>query len=570
MQTIRLADLIAAIDGTVVPMGGVSQSRSPGATPDSAAGHPTASGVAARESPDRAGGRAAKEGRAPCWQGEMLALRRVVTDSRQVQPGDVFWAFRGQRVDGHTFVGDAVRRGARVCVVEAGRATEWEGQAADAVLIQVDDTLRALQRLAGWYRGRLTARVIAVTGSVGKTTTREMIHAVLSAARNVVRSPRNYNNHIGVPLSLLAIDSEHDLAVLELAASRSGEIAALAELVQPRVGVVTGVAPAHLKGFGTIEAVADEKASLLKQLPSDGLAVLPAADRWLAERSDWAGCPVQWIVEEQAERRSPADIVATDVSWLPPETGSAGGTLEPLNPTGTHRCGTLRFRVDGRLYEVAAGGRHLLRAALTALAVARWAGLSEEDVVEGFRRFRPVTGRCVPLAVGPWTVIDDTYNASPASCRAACRTLADWPANRRWLVIGDMLEMGDQTAAWHERLGRDAAAAGVDYLLVCGEQAGHVAAGACRGGLSPDRVVVRPGWGQLVSVLSERLEPGDVVLVKGSRAMRMERVIRGLREQANRVSLEKKQSRKPSAPIRTNDFNEGDKVPLLATDLRGS
>ncbi|HID23532.1 MAG TPA: hypothetical protein EYP14_14200, partial [Planctomycetaceae bacterium] len=173
-------------------------------------------------------------------------------------------------------------------------------------------------------------------------------------------------------------------------------------------------------------------------------------------------------------------------------------------------------------------------------------------------------------AIGPWTVIDDTYNASPASCRAACRTLAEWPAHRRWLVLGDMLEMGARTAAWHERLGRDAAAAGFDYLLVCGEQAGQVAAGARRAGLPPDRVIVRPGCSELVPVLVDRLEPGDVVLVKGSRAMRMERVIHALREHADGTSLKGRQSRKPSDPIRTAPFEEGDKVPLLATDLRGS
>ncbi|HID23192.1 MAG TPA: hypothetical protein EYP14_12425, partial [Planctomycetaceae bacterium] len=243
MQTIRLTDLIAAIEGTAGPMGDASRSRRPGADPDSAAEHPTASGAVAKESLTRTGDRAAKEGRAPSGQGESLPVPRIVTDSRQVQPGDVFWALRGERLDGHAFVGDAVQRGARVCVVDADRVTECKGPAAEAVLIQVDDTLTALQRLAGWYRCRLATSVIAVTGSVGKTTTREMIQAVLSAGRRVIRSPRNYNNQIGVPLSLLAIEPHHELAVLELAASHSGEIAALAELVRPHVGVVTGVAP---------------------------------------------------------------------------------------------------------------------------------------------------------------------------------------------------------------------------------------------------------------------------------------------------------------------------------------
>ena len=429
---------------------------------------------------------------------------RVTIDSREVRSGDLFWALRGERHDGHNFVPEAMRRGAIAAVVQRGTVLNTA-----ELLIDVDDTLAALWDFAKWNRRRQTGRVVTVTGSFGKTTTREMIHAALSTCRRGVRSPKNFNNHIGVPLSLLQMERSDDYAVFELAASHIGEICELAQLAQPHIGVITGIGPAHLQSFGTIEQIVAAKSELLEALPEDGLAVLSGDDPVVRGMAYRASCPAVFVGETEDN-----DVRADNVQ--------------------VHND-TLRFVVDGQQFELNVVGRHHIGPALAAIAVARNQGLTDRQIADGLHKFRPVAGRCLSRRIGAWTVIDDTYNANPMSCRAACQAVKDWSgANKKWLVLGDMLELGDESSSLHRQLGHEAAASQVDVLLTCGLHAEQVAAGATSAGMHEQDVVAREECEQMFPFLERWIEPGDLVWIKGSRSTHMERVIEWL----ERISLE--------------------------------
>ena len=278
---------------------------------------------------------------------------RIATDSRQVRPGDLFWALVGERHDGHDYLADAFRAGAAAAIVE-----RVPDQLAGP-LIQVEDTLLALWDFAEHYRRQFDTLVIGVTGSVGKTTTRRMIHAALGANFCGIQSPYNYNNHIGLPLSLLQLDGNDEFAVLELGASRVGEIADLADIAQPEMGVLTAIRPAHLDEFGSIENIVRAKSELLEALPQSGVAVLNGDDDRVREAAHAARCTVTMVGE-----REDNDLVA---HWIRMENGS------------------LRFCVDENEYEVPAIGRHHLTAALAAIAIAREVGMRPNEIADGLR-----------------------------------------------------------------------------------------------------------------------------------------------------------------------------------------
>jgi UDP-N-acetylmuramoyl-tripeptide--D-alanyl-D-alanine ligase len=439
-----------------------------------------------------------------------LGFDRIEIDSRKVRRGDVFWALEGERHDGHHFIPEAQARGAAACVADARKL---KGVKLPAVA--VDDTRAALGCFAAWHRQRCDALVVAVTGSVGKTTTRNMVHAVLGARFTGVHSPHNYNNDVGVPLSLLAIEPQHEFAVLELAASRVGEIGPRARLVQPEVGLITAIAPAHLAGFESLDNIGWTKGELLETLPPSGFAVLNGDDELVRRQAPRANCPVRFAGE-----RVTNDIVARGIEV-------------------DH--GSLRFQVDRSKFSVPATGRHFLTAAVMAVAVGREIGMSDEEIAAGLKAFRPAAGRCQVVRIGPWTVIDDTYNASPRSMQAACDLLRDWQgANQRVLVAGDMLELGPQSDQFHAEVGANAARAGVDCLVALGAQAAVIAGTAKHTGMDAGCLGACRDLDTLAVLLDCWLEPGDLVLVKGSRGMRMELVLERLRELAGSRKQEAK------------------------------
>jgi UDP-N-acetylmuramoyl-tripeptide--D-alanyl-D-alanine ligase len=445
-------------------------------------------------------------GNAPGLSGVAPVIRRVSTDSRNIQEGDLFWALSGKNHDGHDFVDAARRRGAIGSIVARSRAKDLKGQ-----MIVVDDTLQALADFARWYRQQRETMVIGVTGSVGKTTTREMIHAVLSARHAGRQSRQNYNNEVGLPLSLLELGNDDEFGVLEMGAARVGDIRHLCEIACPEAGVLTRVGPAHLETFGSLENIYQGKGELLEALPAHGFAVVPGDDEQMRNMARRAACSVIHVGEGSQNA-----IQATNV------------TFEP---------GRLRFCVDRCDYEIPAPARHYLTAALCALGVAKEIGMDVAAIAEGFQRFTGAPGRCKAEQVGAWTLIDDTYNANPLSMQAACLCLRDWPASgNRLLIAGDMLELGKDSARCHRELGACVADMRINRLLAFGEQAKHVADGALRAGMNRHVIADCHDLETLYAVLDCWLTPGDVILVKGSRGMRMERIVQWLKQQGREAT----------------------------------
>jgi UDP-N-acetylmuramoyl-tripeptide--D-alanyl-D-alanine ligase len=431
-----------------------------------------------------------------------MTFERVETDSRRIRPGDLFWALKGANHDGHDYLAEAAERGAVACVGEQGRV-----ESLDLPVIAVPDTQLALWDFASWYRTQISARIIGVTGSVGKTSTRHMIYSMLSSVLPGTESPGNFNNEIGVPLSLLGINDEDQFASIELAAAKAGDIGDLTRIARPEIGVITSVAPCHLATFGSLEEIARTKGELLDYLPEDGLAILNGDDEWVREMACFARCNVIQVgVGEHCDLR--AESVHSD-------------------------NGFMKFLVDGDEYAVQAPGTHWLTSALAAIAIGREFGLSSDSIQAGLAEFLPVPGRCKAVPVGEWTVIDDSYNASPASMAAACEVLRNWQgASRKILVTGDMLELGQEAENYHTELGKQAARAGIDGLISIGEFASTVLRSARSAGMSGG-CLAECRRDEIAELLLDCwLEPGAVVLVKGSRAMKMETLVDQIRELA--------------------------------------
>ena len=427
-------------------------------------------------------------------------LARVVIDSRKVVPGDVFWALPGKRAQGSDFAADAFSRGA-VGVVSASTAVS---PPAGRWALAVNDAQQALWQLAAEQRRRFGGQVIAVTGSVGKTTTREMIHAVLGSQCQGTASQRNYNNHIGVPLSLLAWTPNDDYAVVELAASATGEIAELAGLAQPHVGVITRIGEAHLSGFGSREQLAQAKGELLAALPRDGLAVLNGDDEVLQRLARRLHVNAVWF-----GKQADCDVVATDV-----RSGD----------------GRLSLTIEGERLVVPVWGRHHLTSILAAVAVGKEWGLSLTEMSEALADFRAPPMRCQVIEINGTKVINDCYNSSPTSMRAALDLLREFDApGQRIVVCGDMRELGDEEAGWHRALGDEVVTrCGADLLVACGQRAEEVVLAARRSGMPSERAVACDDPLEAVPQLRQWMHAGDVMLVKGSRAVGMERFISAL------------------------------------------
>lgn len=427
--------------------------------------------------------------------GSDVLVERVSIDSRTLQRGDAFWAIPGAQHDGHHFVVDAQRRGAALCVVERRKSAGHTGP-----LVVVEDTLAALGDFARWYRHQHESLVIGVTGSVGKTTTREMIYAVLSARHTGMQSRHNFNNEVGLPLTLLELRSGDEFGVFEMGAARIGDVRALCEIACPEVGVITKLGPAHLETFGGIDQVFQAKGELLESLSPQGFAVIGGDDERMRAMAVRAACPTILVGEKPGNQ-----VRATEV--------------EIKNQR-------LRFLVDRKRYEVPVAARHYLTAALCAIAVAREVGMEAGAIAAGLQTFSGQPGRCTIERLCGWTVIDDTYNANPTSMEAACICLRDFPAaGKKVLVAGDMLELGRESDKYHRDLGAFVAHTEIDLLLTLGASAAHVVQGALQAGMNAHAIAECHDLDSLFTILDCWLEPGDVILVKGSRGMQMERVV---------------------------------------------
>ncbi|NDY42337.1 UDP-N-acetylmuramoyl-tripeptide--D-alanyl-D-alanine ligase, partial [Dissulfurirhabdus thermomarina] len=454
-----------------------------------------------------AGDVAAATGGRLCGGGPDAWVAGVSTDSRRIAPGELFWALKGPRFDGHEFVGEALRRGAAGAVVQqdacGAHPGPLPGGASRNVIIRVADTLRALGDFAAWHRRRIGLRVFGVTGSCGKTTTKDLVAAVLGRRWPTVATRGNFNNLIGLPLTLLGARPEDRWAVLEMGMNQPGEIRRLCEIAGPEAGLVTTVQPVHLEGLGDIEGVAAEKAALFAALPASGVAVVNLDDPRVRAAAEGLACRrVTWSLA------GAAGAEARCRRWEPRKDG----TLAVFDLAGTVlEC---RLRLVG-VVNVA----NALAAAAAGLAV----GVPAAEIRAALEAAAPAPGRLrlAPLPGGR-RLLDDTYNANPASMRAALETLARWAGDRpRVAILGTMFELGAEAAAYHEALGAAAAAAGLSHLVAVGEFADRVARGA--GGMPCTALESTEALLEWLPAHAAGLCPeGGFVLVKGSRGMGLE------------------------------------------------
>lgn len=434
--------------------------------------------------------------------GAGTAITGFSTDSRTLQAGDLFIPLRGERFDGHDYLAQAVRNGAAACL------SEELVVGLSIPVVQVPDTLRALGDLARAVRRGFDAPVVGVTGTSGKTTTKEMLAAILARTGPGLKSAGNFNNLVGVPLTLFGLLAEQRWAVIEMGMSARGEIARLAEIAAPQIGIITNVGAGHLEKLGGISGVARAKGELFARLPAGGTAIVNADDSEVRQLPVANGVRrILFGTDPQAQVRASAigagEGAVTFVLHLP----------------------------DGEApVRLALPGRHNVHNALAAAAAALALGVALSDIVAGLGEFKPCPGRMelVPLPDGI-LLLEDSYNANPLSMRAALDALDDLGAGgRRIAVLGDMLELGPTAADLHSEVG--ALAAGrTDWLFTLGELGREIAAGAARAGLPTERIVAADSVEALLEHLRPLLQPGDRLLVKGSRGMRMERVSAGLR-----------------------------------------
>ena len=426
----------------------------------------------------------------------------VTTDSRRDCDGLLFVALRGANHDGHEHVAEAVRKGARGVVVDRPpHAIPGFDRAGAAFVVQVADTQRALLQLASEHRRRHRAKVIGITGSCGKTTTKDWLAGVLQCAMATVRSPGSYNNQVGVPLTLFAIRPETRAAVVEIGTNAPGEIGALTGVARPDLGIVTCVAAAHLQGLGSLEGVAREKAALPAGLGEDGVAILNGDDVACRAMAASTRATTKMVAIDRE-----ADWFATDLQF--------------------HAFGT-SFRLQGeRTVTVPRLGTHNVYNALFVIAAATELGVPEELVLQALSEVPAAARRLEPKRQAGITVFDDTYNMNPASARAGLQAIAGVPGpGRRIVVFGEMLELGGDSRALHEQLGAEVRRAGVDLLLAVGDGARPIAAGALAAGMQPVAVHCASTVDDALAVLLGELRVGDRVLCKASRRIALDRLV---------------------------------------------
>lgn len=447
------------------------------------------------------------------WEGQTVQVTGVCTDTRSLQPGDLFFALKGESSDGHCYVANALAKGAVAAVVsELVPAT-------DGIQLTVTDTLAALGNLANGYRRRFSIPIIGITGSVGKTSTKEMLAKALSAVCPTLANEKNFNNEIGVPHTLFRLESEHRVGVIEMGMRGTGEIARLAAIAEPTIAVITNIGFTHIERLGSREAIADAKAELLTHLPDGGIAILPVEDAYFAHLQRYVpqGCRVLTYAE------TPKDNA--DVAVIP----LGEGRFEVVTPKGSY-TGRLKVR-----------GSHHFHNAAAVCAVGVALDFSLPTILEAMESWEGAEGRMREVQTPSGIhVLDDCYNASAESMRAGLRLLAETSpsdSRKRVAVLGDMKELGDYAPQIHRYVGQQVAENQVDRLLTVGELAktiGEEATSQTLGGILEWHHFSETS--ECAADILRWVGSGDVVLIKGSRAMEMEAIVSVLTGEAKAVS----------------------------------
>ncbi len=420
------------------------------------------------------------------WKNGMpkVPITGISKDTRTLQPGDLYLALRGDNFDGHDFVADAFAMGA------AGALVDDVFQGLEGSLLQVPDTLKGLQDMARGYRKKWRGTVVGITGSVGKTTVKEMCADVLSMKGETHRTAGNYNNHIGLPLTMLAMPETAKQGVFEIGMNHPGEIGPLADLLQPTIGIVTDIGAAHAENFQSLEGIAREKAELVWRIPRSGMVILD--------------CDSEWF--ELMRSRASARMV----------TVSMGSAADYIG----HAITNYALRIKNHEFTMPLPGEHIMRNALRAIALGLELGMEPVEVAAGLRKFKLPPMRWEESEICGVKFINDAYNANPLSMRANLRTFADLPGDgKKWAVVGGMRELGDTAEEEHAELGRFIDGLGLDGVIAVGELGKLI---VCK---STDRVFQTLESSEAARILKDNTQPGDRVLLKASRGERLERVL---------------------------------------------
>jgi len=443
-------------------------------------------------------------------------FRNVSTDSRSVEAGSLFVALVGEKFDAHDFIPEVLGKGARGIVVRKDRGAKLP-EKIDADVFRVDDTLRALGDIARNWRDRFGAPVIAITGSSGKTTTKEMTANIIAQARPVLKTEGNFNNLVGLPLTIFRMSAEHEAVILEMGTNRPGEIARLTEIARPDIGLITNIGEAHLEGLKTLEDIRKEKTDLFRVMSDRGIAIINADDPSIMMETGWRGSQITFGIKNNALVR------ATHI--------------RKERERGV--CFVLRIGDTSREIAMQVLGEHHIYNALAAAACSWSLGISRELICQGLMSFKPVDGRMkiIKLASGAF-LLDDAYNANPISVRGALAALRDLKGESRSVVVlGDMLELGEESERQHEKVGRLFAETGVDRAILKGNFSGAVKRGAVAGGMAADSISFEDDPERMAVAVTSMTGSGDWVLVKGSRGMKMEEAIRAIVRLTGRDNL---------------------------------
>ncbi len=441
-------------------------------------------------------------------------LTGLSTDSRKIRPGELFWALKGEQYDGHDFALKAIEKGAAGIVVQEGYWNpEWgmgNAEFRDVVVISVQDTLSALGDLAGWWRHQHSARVVAITGSTGKTTTKEMVAGVLELGNSTLKNQGNLNNLIGMPLTLLRLEKGHDMAVLEMGMNRAGEIARLTEIADPDVGVITNVGMAHLEGLLDIEGVVKAKAELVQGISAKGRVAVNGDDELLLKT---------------------ASIFRRDITTF------GLGKKNDVRATAIRNFGKegisfdLEYHGDSLTVRLRTPGLQNVYNALAAATIMFCLDEHAEHIVDGLGKFEGIKGRFTVRHLNKNIVlVDDTYNANPLSLKAAIDSVDALIDKGEKLIVGlgEMMELGNAAAAAHEEAGRMVAKLEPDCFVAIGEHAPEMAEGAVEAGIPRNRAKVVKTHDEMVRTIRDEMREGCLIFLKGSRKMALEKVVEGL------------------------------------------
>ncbi len=442
---------------------------------------------------------------------EGSVITGISTDTREIERGQLFIAIRGERFDGHDFAGKALEKGASCIIAERVRRLGIPSNS-DTAVIEVLDTVKALGDLANWWRRQQEVVVAAITGSTGKTTVKEMTATILGLGSRTLKSKGNFNNLIGLPLTLLGLRRGDRRAVLEMGMNRPGEIGRLTEISEPDIGLITNVARAHLEGLGDIRGVARAKTELLEKISPGSTALLYGDDELLMEEAS----------------RFEREITTFG---LGPGNDIRAGNIKNLGYGGT----SFEIEYKGTSIPIGIGvpGMHNLLNALAAASIAICMKEPPDHIREGLNRFEGINGRLRPVYLYDDVIlVDDTYNSNPHSLKAALDTLRDLAGGRRLIVgLGDMMELGDETVSAHREAGAMVAELGVSYFITMGDHAPDMIAGAVDRGFPPEKTGRAVSHSEMAQRIMDVIKEGDLILLKGSRKMGLDKVSRDLKEE---------------------------------------